>query len=154
MYTNPMNRLLTYVEIGIAALSLGYIVATAQTASQTSFVSVPGPLSSCPTPAAGKDILCDVSGVGWEQSINGAAYTAFNQPGPTGPTGPIGPVGPAGPQGVAGTAGPAGPAGATGATGPQGPPGPTQSFSSLKCSPAQLGDGTAAGLTASGCTEQ
>lgn len=98
------------------ALSLGGI-AHAQTA-QTSFTSIPGPLSGCPAPAPGIDILCDVTGVGWEESIQGAAYVPFNQPGPAGAPGP------AGPAGAAGATGPQGPAGADGAAGPAGPVGP------------------------------
>lgn len=92
--------------------------------SQTAFQSVPGPLANCPAPAANADILCDVQGVGWEESIAGAAYVPFNQVGPQGPVGATGAQGAAGAPGAQGSAGPQGTQGPPGATGPAGVAGP------------------------------
>lgn len=142
------------VPLIIVAVLVGVALVRAQGGSQTSFTSIPGPLANCPAPVAGSDILCDVSGTGWEESINGAAYVAFNQPGPTGPQGPAGVAGPQGATGPAGAQGPqgiAGPVGPQGPTGPQGPPGTGGSFTSLNCTSASIGP---AGSQQSGCTEQ
>lgn len=133
----------------------------AQSTASTSLGFTPGPLSSCPTPSASQDYLCDVAGIGIEESISGAAYSplmgATGPAGPAGTPGPIGPAGEAGPTGPKGATGAAGVAGATGPqgpAGPQGPPGAGNSFTSLTCSSAVIGNGTPAGSTQSGCTEQ
>ena len=134
---------LVLLGIVLAALTYGWH-ARAQGSGQTAFESIPGPLASCPAPNAGHDILCDVTGSGWEESINGAAYVPFNQPGPEGPQGQTG---------MPGAQGPVGPVGATGLTGPQGPPGPVQSFTNLNCGHAIV-QTSGQGLTADTCTEQ
>lgn len=46
----------------------------AQGGSQTSFGTIPGLLTGCPPPAVGQDWVCDVAGVGYENSMNGAPY--------------------------------------------------------------------------------
>lgn len=102
-------------------------------ASQFFIDSIPGSLASCPAPVTGHDKLCDVTGVGFEQSINGAAYAPIG-------AGSVGPIGPAGPTG------------ATGATGPQGPQGiPGTQWSKYSCS---TWSGGSASLSASGCVPQ
>lgn len=127
----------------VVVLAAGVMLLRAQGGSQTSFTSNPGPLSGCPAPTAGQDILCDVSGVGWEQSIQGAAYVPFNQPGPAGPVGPTG------------LTGATGPAGADGAPGPQGPPGPVQSFKTATCPVWSGGNGgITIGSSTQACIEQ
>lgn len=128
----------------IMAVLLAVAFAFGQTggfsASPLFFSSHPGPLSACPAPAAGTDSLCDITGMGWAQSLDGAAYTAFGK-------------GPAGPQGPAGAVGATGPAGATGATGPQGIPGIPQAGQSFSetCSNANISTGASGQLKASGC---
>lgn len=97
-------------------IALTLLVGSAVAQTQTSFQSIPGPLTSCPPVAVNADILCDVTAVGWEESIAGAAYVPF-VPGVPGPQGVQGP------QGQAGAAGPAGAQGPIGPQGPQGPPG-------------------------------
>lgn len=93
-----------------------------------------------------EDIIVQVSGAMYKDSIEEAnRYVTLGEvgeggtgivgaTGPTGPTGATGPTGPAGTNGAAGATGPTGPAGttgttgptgATGATGPQGEVGPT-----------------------------
>ena len=109
----------------------------AQTGSPAQFSAAftSGPLSSCPTPAAGTIYECSVTNVGLEESVNGSIYVPVNQPGI---------------QGAQGPAGPAGPAGATGATGPQGPAGPVQSFGTVSCPTSTAGTGVVLGP---GCKE-
>lgn len=100
---------LTIVISGLALTTGLFLnrVAHAQTGSgsqwSTAFTS--GPLSTCPTPAAGSIIQCAVTNVGVEQSVNGSAYVPVNQPG------------------IQGAKGDNGDTGAQGATGPQGPAG-------------------------------
>jgi hypothetical protein len=95
----------------VSLMALIIVRAHAQTGagSQWSTAFTSGPLSTCPTPAAGSIIQCAVTNVGVEESVNGKAYVPVNQlpvqgaKGDTGPAGPVGPMGPAGPQGPAGT---------------------------------------------------
>jgi hypothetical protein len=50
------------------------LILLAQGTQQSSFTSNPGPLTGCPAPTVGKDSMCDVTGQGWMQSVDGAAY--------------------------------------------------------------------------------
>jgi hypothetical protein len=70
-------KLAAMILMGCAIATLGIVKLYAQNglqASQLFFDSAPGPLASCPAPTVGRDKLCDVAGVGFEQSLNGGPY--------------------------------------------------------------------------------
>lgn len=158
-----MKKHLTFIFVMFALIFVGIAILHAQGGS-SAFGFYPGPLSSCPAPSATQDFLCDVAGVGIEESIAGAAYAplagAAGQPGTPGAaaTVTIGSVGTL-PAGSTATVTNSGTTGAAvlnfgipqGNQGPQGNPGPVQSFSSVSCGPHKFTDQA---ITASGCTEQ
>jgi hypothetical protein len=111
--------LVLILMFALVALIFMFSDAHAQTGSGAQYSSMPtsGPLSSCPAPAPNAIIECAVTDAGIEESVNGQAYVAVNQPGAVGPAGPAGMTGPAGLSGADGAAGPVGP------PGPQGIPG-------------------------------
>jgi hypothetical protein len=90
-----------------AVIAVDHVHAQTGSGSQWSTAFTSGPLSSCPTPAAGTIIQCAVTNVGIEQSVNGQAYIPVNQ---IGAPGPIGLTGAKGDKGDTGAQGPPGPA--------------------------------------------
>jgi hypothetical protein len=92
------RNLFLAVLVACAVIGLVNVLAVhAQSAAQTSLGFTPGALSTCPAPKVGTDFLCDVTGVGIEQSVNGAAYATLQ--------GAAGPAGATGAAGVAGATG-------------------------------------------------
>jgi hypothetical protein len=89
-----------------AVIAVDRVHAQTGSGSQWSTQFTSGPLSTCPTPAAGSIIQCAVTNIGVEESVNGSAYVPVNPTpiqGAQGPAGPAGATGPIGPQGPAGT---------------------------------------------------
>jgi hypothetical protein len=92
------RNLFLAVLVACAVIGLVNVLAVhAQSAAQTSLGFTPGALSTCPAPKVGTDFLCDVTGVGIEQSVNGAAYATLQGAVPRVPG-----AGPAGATGAAG----------------------------------------------------
>lgn len=102
------------VRLGIAALLISAVAATASSKVVTIVPDGNGVLSACYNTTNGAMRL---AGSG-DECRNGEEMISWNQTGPEGPAGPQGPAGPEGP------AGPQGPEGPIGPEGPQGPAGP------------------------------